>query len=84
MFVFVIFIILLVSAAIFFKVIDAQLNKNNDIEMNKHKVLPSDAGALDRQRHMQTSKPGKLMRLLKATGLLITAEVLFIHAYLFL
>ncbi|HHU19356.1 MAG TPA: hypothetical protein GXZ58_03795 [Bacilli bacterium] len=73
-----VFIILLVAAAIIFKVADTQLNKNND------KVLSSDARTLDKQRSMQTSKPGKLMRLLKATGLLITAEVLFIHAYLFL
>ena len=73
-----VFIILLVAAAIIFKVADTQLNKNND------KVLSSDARTLDKQRSMQTSKSGKLMRLLKATGLLITAEVLFIHAYLFL
>jgi hypothetical protein len=73
-----VFIILLVAAAIIFKVADTQLNKNND------KVLSSDARTLDKQRSMQTSKSGKLMRLLKATGLLITAEVWFIHAYVFL
>ena len=78
MFVFVICIILLVAAAIIFKVADTQLNKNND------KVLPSDARTLDRQRSMQTSKPGKRMRLLKEMGLLILSEVSFIPVYVFI
>lgn len=50
-------------------------NKNN---------LPSDARTLDRQHSMKTSKPGKLMRLLKEMGLLTIAELSFIPVYLFI
>ena len=72
------FLLFVVAAAIIFKVIDAQLNKNND------KVLPSDAGTPDRQHSMKTSKLGKLMRLLKETGWLILSEILFLPVYLFI
>lgn len=69
------FIILLVAVAMIFLLINARLNKNN---------LPSDARTLDRQHSMKTSKPGKLMRLLKEMGLLTIAELSFIPVYLFL
>lgn len=69
------FIILLVAVAMIFLLINARLNKNN---------LPSDARTLDRQHSMKTSKPGKLMRLLKEMGLLTIAELSFIPVYLFI
>lgn len=68
------FIVLLVAVAMIFLLINERLNKNN---------LPSDARTLE-QHGMQTSKPGKLMRLLKEMGLLIIAELSFIPVYLFI
>ena len=73
-----IFKLLAVVVAIIFLIINARPNKNND------KVLPLDERRLDRQHSMQTSKQGKLIRLLKEMGLLFFAELLFTPIYAFL
>ena len=73
-----IFKLLAVVVAIPFLIINARPNKNND------KLLPSDERTLDRQRSMQTSKPGKRMRLLKEMGLLVLSEVSFTPVYMFI